>query len=397
MQTIDSISAIDDEQHYTLPAGEEDDEYLYSPACIRRQIARNVRIAERLSGLLETIESSDEDSDFVDTADSDHGYESDTEQSSSKGSSTVGVTPYDAHELPTSEVTAKENTLSRKMDYAIVDPTLTPTLDKYRRQGSHLSLASVLSGRDDFALSKVEDLFTDADGKYFKQFASELPKIGPKTSKDELCIEEFIFRSEKEWSSGIRNKKLGIDASFGSDMKGYFSKQVPLASGDGSHNRRMTRPLPEPTIGYIHPTGMRLFLQRRVGDWPLYSFPLALVLHVPTAKARVKLSPLVPSSSLSSLIRPRKARRSYMFSLRSTWQRRLDGGLYSADYPQSIVCPCPSTSMPWPSFLSVSHQSRRSHTRGGGSIIQVRVSTQLHLQVDPCSFLSTLRMKVYST
>ena len=93
----------------------------------------------------------------------------------------------------------------------------------FRPEGSHLSLASVLSGRDDFALSKVEDMFTDADGKYFNHFSAELHKIDPKRSKDVLCIEEFIMKSEKEWSNEVRNKRLRPYSIFGGDVKGNFT------------------------------------------------------------------------------------------------------------------------------------------------------------------------------
>ena len=133
---------------------------------------------------------------------------------------------------------------------------------------SQLSLASVTAGRDDFALSNVEDHFTDADGKYLKQFSSELCDLDSKTSKDDLCIREYIVRSEKQWADDVRNKKLG------------FHHRRP--SSHASDDRPMSVSPPEslseePLLRYKPPKGMRRFLQRRIGDWPLYSFLLALV------------------------------------------------------------------------------------------------------------------------
>jgi alpha-1,3-glucan synthase len=145
---------------------------------------------------------------------------------------------------------------------------VTPNIDDFRN--SHLSLASVIAGRDDFALSKVEETFTDADGKYFKQFSSELHNIDPRTSKGELCIGEYIIRSEKQWSNDVRNKKLGFDArSDHTRLSSQSSDDRPMSHSPES--------LLEPLFGYKPPKGVKLFLQRRVGDWPLYSFLLALV------------------------------------------------------------------------------------------------------------------------
>jgi alpha-1,3-glucan synthase len=157
----------------------------------------------------------------------------------------------------------------------------------------------VLSGKDYFALSNVEDLFTDSDGKYFKQFSTGLHKMDPKTSKDELCIGEFINRSEKEWSTAMRNKKLGIESSFGSDMRGYFSKKVTAPTGEDSEGIPPEAPnVEKPILGYTSPTGMKLFLQRRIGDWPLYSFLLALVFSHRTLNIRDKSLQPAPSSSV---------------------------------------------------------------------------------------------------
>jgi alpha-1,3-glucan synthase len=326
-QTLGSLSAVDEEQHH-ISVADEDDEYLYTPASIRRTIARNVKVAERRYGLSRRNESSDDESDATDT---DREYESDPEQSTLFGLQTQSPFFHDTlhgeydslQEIPPRAPTP----LNMMLRTPSASPSPPGTLDRQRINGSHLSLASVLSGRSDFALSKVEDLFTDADGKYFKQFSSELSKMDAKTSKDELCIEEFIFRSEKEWATSVRSKKLGLDTAFGSDMKGYFSKQTPAQSSDGSDDGQLTRTHTEshvekPLFGYTPPTGLKLFLQRRIGDWPLYSFLLALVCPICCVKSRVKSLPPVRFSSPSSLIKPHKARRSYTSSLRSTWSRR---------------------------------------------------------------------------
>jgi alpha-1,3-glucan synthase len=147
---------------------------------------------------------------------------------------------------------------------------ITPNLNDFA--SSQLSLASVTAGRDDFALFNVEDHFTDADGKYLKQFSLELCDLDSKTSIDDLCIREYIVRSEKQWADDMRNKKLGFHS--------LCHHRRP--STQSSDDRPMSVSPPEslseePLLRYKPPKGMRRFLQRRIGDWPFYSLLLALV------------------------------------------------------------------------------------------------------------------------
>lgn len=300
MATIESLGPIDEEQHYTMPGEDEDDEYMYSAAAIRRQMAKNVG-TRRGAGYTDGNDTSDAESDYAPTPDSGSVFEFDPQRASvydmqhrgtdsmyfeddpynsnnyfgqmPRDGQNVGLGVYPAHEDPEADPRAPLH--GKGTDYAGgLSPPMTP---RFAMPGSDLSLASVLGGRHDFALSNVEDNFTDADGKYFKLFSSELHKIDPKTSKEDLCIEEFIVRSEKEWSNDQRNKKLGLE--FGHDSKGLGQK------APGSHfsdDRPMTFSPPEshadePLFGHKRPTGLKLLLQRRVGDWPVYSFFLALV------------------------------------------------------------------------------------------------------------------------
>jgi alpha-1,3-glucan synthase len=157
-------------------------------------------------------------------------------------------------------------------DYEMVVTSrpITPNLNDFA--SSQLSLASVTAGRDDFALSNVEDHFTDADGKYFKRFSSELCDLDSKTSKDDLCIREYIVRSEKQWADDTRNKKLGFHSLC------HHRRPSTQASDDRPMSVSPPESLSEePLLRYKPPKGMRRFLQRRIGDWPFYSLLLALV------------------------------------------------------------------------------------------------------------------------
>lgn len=297
--TIDSIGPIDEEQHYTMPDEDDDDEYMYSVAAIRRQMAKNQGSQRGI--YTDPIELSDQESDYH-TPDSGSVYEYDPERAPTnklepsdfeedqgrannyfsniqRGPAHVGLGVYAAQDDIESDAIESRPESPRRTDYGILTPLAAPRVP--RPEASHLSLASVLSGREDFALSKVEDMFTDADGKYLKQFTSELQKIDAKASKDELCIEEFITKREKEWSNEVRNKKLGLD-SFAVE-KGHISHKVPTAPSQVSEDQLESgashpeSQFDEPLVSFKRPTGIKLFLQRRIGDWPLYSFFIALV------------------------------------------------------------------------------------------------------------------------
>jgi alpha-1,3-glucan synthase len=137
-------------------------------------------------------------------------------------------------------------------------------------------LASVLEAREVFALTNVEEIFTDTSGKYLRQFSAELRKLDAKSSKDEHCIEEFITRSEKEWANTIRTKKLGVESLFNYDLKSHFLPKAETPDPNSSESSLET-PVEEMQLSPNRPTGLKLLLQRRVGDWPLYSFLLSLV------------------------------------------------------------------------------------------------------------------------
>jgi alpha-1,3-glucan synthase len=233
----DSLGALGEEQLYTIPvADDEHNEHILSAPVIGQEMTKNANNARR-GGNLPQRNDADQDSDSENLPDSQDFDE------------------------PQSSVLNRQHRERESKDI----------------EGSNLSLASVLGGRDDFALCKVEALFNDADGKYFKEYSSELQKSHPRTSKYALCIEEFITRSEKQWSSVVRNNKLGIDAHLGSDILSHFTKKVPTSPSSHASDELPTHSDELPFLGYRPPQGMKLFLQRRFGDWPLYTFFLALV------------------------------------------------------------------------------------------------------------------------
>ena len=183
---------------------------------------------------------------------------------------------------PVSEVMDNMSQSSVKPESSADPSALNPAESTVSRKsaGSRLSLASVLGIREEFALSNVEEIFTDTDGKYLKQFCDELRRFDAKSLKDEHRIEEFLNRSEKEWANTVRSKRLGVESLFNYDLKSHFLPKTEGVSGTCEPNStelsldtRAEDILPSPN----RPAGLKLFLQRRIGDWPLYSFLLSLV------------------------------------------------------------------------------------------------------------------------
>lgn len=78
------------------------------------------------------------------------------------------------------------------------------------RNSSQLSLSDVVGERHDMKLQKVDLSFTDANGEFYAEFEQMLAAITAKNSHTDLCIEEFLKKSEKEWFRRYRDAKLGI-------------------------------------------------------------------------------------------------------------------------------------------------------------------------------------------
>lgn len=81
------------------------------------------------------------------------------------------------------------------------------------RNSSQLSLSDVVGERHDMKLQKVDLSFTDANGEFYAEYEEMLAGITAKNSHTELCIEEFLKKSEKDWFKRYRDAKLGISKS----------------------------------------------------------------------------------------------------------------------------------------------------------------------------------------
>lgn len=99
------------------------------------------------------------------------------------------------------------------------------------RNSSQLSLSDVVGERHDMKLQKVDLSFTDANGEFYAEFEDMLAGITAKNSHTELCIEEFLKKSEKEWFRRYREAKLGIKSREASRTRSPMGRRPDSRDG----------------------------------------------------------------------------------------------------------------------------------------------------------------------
>ena len=170
------------------------------------------------------------------------------------------------------------------------DDILLPPGRPYAQPANRMSTSSVLSvdtivgDKKDFKLQKVEPFFTDSTGEYYRVFEGRLQGLNGSNSESHLCIEEFLEKSEKKWFDKFRDARLGLNNNNNSQFfKGKrFSTSVESLSNDESDSRDsaiyVTKEGDEFLLGkdYVPPTGIKKWMQVRIGDWPVYSLFLGL-------------------------------------------------------------------------------------------------------------------------
>ncbi|KAL8980698.1 MAG: hypothetical protein Q9177_005804, partial [Variospora cf. flavescens] len=160
----------------------------------------------------------------------------------------------------------------------------TPTAGHRRtpRDASSLGLNSVVGDRKSFKLQKVHPLFTDSTETYYRAFQEKLASINSKTAEDQLCIEEYLVKSEKAWFTRFHYAQMGNSAAASKSAtpaSSVFRMPWGRASQDldRAPNETSGSGTSEFLLGddYEPPTGIKKFLQKKIGDWYLYTFLLA--------------------------------------------------------------------------------------------------------------------------
>ena len=172
-----------------------------------------------------------------------------------------------------------------------IDPLLPPVpgfarSEKRMSNSSMLSLDSVVGDKKDFKLQKVDPFFTDSTGEYYKAFEDKLGELDGKNSEGHMCIEDFLVKSEKKWFDRFRDARLGrtpIASRTASPAPSIFHKsRAPSPTGSifnenldmikEGHNDSGSGDQFLLGDNYRPPTGVKKWMQMRIGDWPLYSF-----------------------------------------------------------------------------------------------------------------------------
>ncbi|KAN0076355.1 putative alpha-1,3-glucan synthase [Elaphomyces granulatus] len=147
---------------------------------------------------------------------------------------------------------------------------------------SVLSLDSVVGDKKDFKLQQVDPFFTDSTGEFYRIFEKRLDELNGSNSESQLCIEEYLVKSEKKWFERFRDARLGRNQSpapsvfrgkRGTSPSPSYNEDVD-SRGSGSDSKEGDEFL----LGkdYVPPTGLKKWMQLRIGDWPIYSFLLGL-------------------------------------------------------------------------------------------------------------------------
>ncbi|THX82417.1 putative alpha 1,3 glucan synthase [Aureobasidium pullulans] len=150
---------------------------------------------------------------------------------------------------------------------------------------SQLDLTTVVGSKKDYSLQKIELNFDDKTGEYYRAFETMLDKLNGKTSEKDLCIEEYLVDSEKAWFKKYRDAKLGRAHDRGSSAKLHSNRMSasPHGSGRSSADADERTSVGEGSMedfllgdNYQRPSLVKRWMLTRLGDWPLYSFLLAL-------------------------------------------------------------------------------------------------------------------------
>lgn len=133
-----------------------------------------------------------------------------------------------------------------------------------------LSTSEIKEEKPDNMLQNVMPFFSDPNKEYESTFQQKLKDLNGKTSENELCIEEYLLKSEKSWFGKRRAAELGKHAEDDPAQQApttMVQEARKKANDDGFGLANNYKP----------PSGLRRIMLLKFGDWPVYSFLLAFV------------------------------------------------------------------------------------------------------------------------
>lgn len=147
--------------------------------------------------------------------------------------------------------------------YAFLPYAGTPNEARTPGTQTPLSTQRVFDEKSDKTLTELTPFFQDTTGMYAKKFEEMLQDLNGKNSEKDYCIEEYLEKSEKAWFSRMHKVMMNNTVTADSDSDSTRENGEPVSQFL----------LPD---NYTPPTGMRRLLNTKLGDWPVYTFLLAL-------------------------------------------------------------------------------------------------------------------------
>lgn len=177
-------------------------------------------------------------------------------------------------------------------------------------RASMLSMDEVVGERHDYKLQQTDPFFTDSRGSFYLAFEKKLDGLDAQNTVSDLCIEDYLIKSEKNWFNEFRDTKLGRgrgrnrsvspssrDHSPARSTGPSSRNKLTLALNLGDKERRPSR-LASATVldpddksptddddydrqfelpdDYVPPTGLKKYLQYQIGEWPIYAILLSI-------------------------------------------------------------------------------------------------------------------------
>lgn len=130
------------------------------------------------------------------------------------------------------------------------------------RNSSLLSVVEVVGTRTDYKLQKVDPFFNDSTGEYYRAFEKKLAALTVKNSENDLCIEEYLVESERDWSKRFRNARLGRSRSpLGRKSMNSRNSSYSIAPSDAGSDDRVEIEAADDEFllggGYKPPSGLK--------------------------------------------------------------------------------------------------------------------------------------------
>lgn len=134
-----------------------------------------------------------------------------------------------------------------------------------------LSTSDIKEEKPDNMLQNVVPFFSDPQKEYENLFKQRLKRLNGKTSESQLCIEEYLLKSEKTFFGKLRAAELTRHPEKLPEQPATsMVKEIRKKTKDGN-------PGPGDVQKSPAASGLKRIMRLKIGDWPIYSFLLAFV------------------------------------------------------------------------------------------------------------------------